>query len=129
MIIVDDAVFEPTENFTVSLALESVENFDSNRVIVDPDLATITITDDDSKLSACNQYLMIHVYSHHPNHSFHTGITVIVDSPQLGPPDYTVPEDTGTFQICLNVTQPPSDVTLVEIFDIMVTTADDTAGT
>ena len=57
-----------------------------------------------------------------------TGITVIVDSPELGPPNYTVPEDIGIFPICLNITLPPSNVPLVEAFNITVTTADDTAG-
>ena len=68
------------------------------------------------------------VKSRHPDHSLPTGITVIVDSPEFGPPDYTVPEDVGTFTVCLNITNPPSDVPLAEAFDIMVTTDDDTAG-
>ena len=59
-----------------------------------------------------------------------TDITVIVDSPEpeLGPPDYTVPEDIGSFPVCLNITNPSSDVPLEEAFDIMVTTANGTAG-
>ena len=51
-----------------------------------------------------------------------------VDSPELGPPDYTVPEDIETFSVCLNITNPPSDVPLEEVFNIMVTAADGTAG-
>ena len=49
--IVDDDDYEITEEFTVSLDIESVVNFDASRVVVDPDLATVTILDDDSK---CN---------------------------------------------------------------------------
>ena len=55
--IVDDSFYEPTEDFTVSLTQVSVVNFDSSRVRVDPDLATVTITDDDSKCNT-NQYGM-----------------------------------------------------------------------
>ena len=73
--------------------------------------------------------MCMHVYSHHHNHSLLTDITVIVDSPELGPPDYIVPEDIGTFLVCLNITDPSSDVTLEEVFNIIVTTDDDTAGT
>ena len=49
--IVDDDDYESTEDFTVSLTLASVENFDSSRVTIDPNVATITITDDDGKCS------------------------------------------------------------------------------
>ena len=124
--IVDDSDFEPTEDFTVNLTVVNVVNFDASRVVVDPDLATITITDDDSK---CMQPVCdVHVCTHKSNHFSPTDITVIVDSPELGPPDYTVPEDIETFPICLDITQPPSDVQLAEVFNIMVTTADGTAG-
>lgn len=68
------------------------------------------------------------VYSSHPDHSLPTGITVTVDSPDFGPPNYTVPEDVGTFPVCLNITNPSSDQPLAEAFTIMVTTADGTAG-
>ena len=55
--IVDDSVFEPTENFAVSLSIESVANFDPSRVTVDPNMATITITNDDSECNS-NQFVM-----------------------------------------------------------------------
>ena len=55
--IVDDTHDEPVENFTVSLTLESVENFDLSRVTVDPDLATVTITAN----SKCCQYVITRI--------------------------------------------------------------------
>ena len=58
-----------------------------------------------------------------------TDITVIVDSLQLGPPDYTVLEDVETFSICLNISSPPSTASLPKTFDIVATTADGTAQT
>ena len=56
--IVDDDIIEPTEDFTISLDLVSVVNFDSSRVTVDPDLATITIVDDEGN---CNSYQVCNV--------------------------------------------------------------------
>ena len=67
---------------------------------------------------------MIHIH----DISLPTDVVVIPTSPELGPPDYTVPEDIGTFQVCLNMTQPPPDVPFEKTFDIMVTSAEGTAG-
>ena len=55
--IVDDLLYEPTEEFTVSLELVDVVNFDANRVDVEPDEATVTIWDNDSKCNS-NQCVM-----------------------------------------------------------------------
>ena len=58
---------------------------------------------------------------------FSTVIIVIVDSPDLGPPDFTVPEDIGTFEVCLNITSPSSGMPLPQTFNISVSTDEDTA--
>ena len=57
--------------------------------------------------------------------SFFSDTTVIVNSPQLELPDYTVPEDIGTFLVCLSMTP---NMPFDKAFDIIATTADAAAG-
>ena len=60
VVITDDAVAEPEEQFTVNLTLVANSNF--SRITVDPDLATIIILDDDSECNGLSVPCLSDVY-------------------------------------------------------------------